>query len=200
VPNEKPDSFQCGPFEVSRNADVRQFVDKLNRLREAVDACRVQPGVGYNVSRSANGTVLSIRSAAASAPAAAERFPFQVTRAARDGAPGFVVEQQSRLNAARIPGAGEFQPAPARASSYNVFLEAQVGQNLSVLRPVFAAYRETEVKEVVEPQPYSGPQNLTRMLIASVSPSGVVQAVRTHVTSILVSYAGQPAVIMTSQP
>jgi hypothetical protein len=42
VPNEKPDSFQCGPFEVARNPDVRQFVEKLNRLREAVDACRVQ--------------------------------------------------------------------------------------------------------------------------------------------------------------
>ncbi|NBW17829.1 MAG: hypothetical protein EBR82_58610 [Caulobacteraceae bacterium] len=58
---EQPDSYGCGPFEVARRPDVQQFVDKLNRVRQAVDACRLQDGIGYTVNRSTNGTTLTMR-------------------------------------------------------------------------------------------------------------------------------------------
>lgn len=74
--NDKPDSFQCGPFEVAKNPDVRQFVEKLNRLREAIDSCRIQNGVGYTVLRSTNGTVLTIN-AGNSRGGALEEHPFK---------------------------------------------------------------------------------------------------------------------------
>ena len=63
--SDKPDSFQCGAFEVAKNPNVSQFVEKLNRLREAVDQCRLQPGVGYTLNRSSGGTTLSIQAGSA---------------------------------------------------------------------------------------------------------------------------------------
>lgn len=75
--SDKPDSFQCGAFEVSRNPDVKQFAEKLNRIREAVDQCRIQPGVGYTINRSINGTVLSIKTGNSSG-SVIEEYPFKI--------------------------------------------------------------------------------------------------------------------------
>jgi len=97
VPNEKPDSFQCGSFEVARNPDVRQFVDKLNRLREAVDACRLQDGVGYTVSRSTNGTVLSIKPSTGGTVVAERDHQFKVSVRTKDGQTQFRVFRESFL-------------------------------------------------------------------------------------------------------
>lgn len=76
---DQPDSFNIGPFEVRRNPSPQELAEKLNRLREAVEQCRLQPGPGYTVSRTRGGTTLQIRpSGGASLP---EACPFDVTLA-----------------------------------------------------------------------------------------------------------------------
>lgn len=58
--SEKPDSFGVGEFQVVRDPDAKKLAEKLNQLREAIDQCRLLPGVGYTVRRGPSGTVLSI--------------------------------------------------------------------------------------------------------------------------------------------
>lgn len=58
----QPDSFQIGPFEVRKNPSPAELAEKLNRLREAVEQVRLQPGPGYLVNRSRGGTTLQILS------------------------------------------------------------------------------------------------------------------------------------------
>lgn len=74
---EQSDSFKCGPFVVSKNPNIGQFVEKLNQLRQAIDQCRVMPGIGYTVTRSTGGTTLSIKTPTG-ATQAAERHPFKI--------------------------------------------------------------------------------------------------------------------------
>lgn len=79
------DSFGIGPFEVRRNPSAQELAEKLNRLREAVDQCRLQPGPGYTVSRSRGGTTLQILprpGGGGGTTAAEEACPFQLTSAA----------------------------------------------------------------------------------------------------------------------
>lgn len=75
---DQPDSFQIGPFEVRRNPSPQELAEKLNRLREAVEQCRLQPGPGYTVSRTRGGTTLQILARPGAAPAA-NACPFGVT-------------------------------------------------------------------------------------------------------------------------
>lgn len=58
----QPDSFNIGPFEVRQNPSPRELAEKLNRLREAVEQVRIQPGPGYLVNRGRGGTTLQILS------------------------------------------------------------------------------------------------------------------------------------------
>lgn len=75
---DQPDSFNIGPFEVRRNPSPQELAEKLNRLREAVEQCRLQPGPGYTVSRTRGGTTLQIL-ARPGGSAAANICPFDVT-------------------------------------------------------------------------------------------------------------------------
>lgn len=113
MPSEKPDSFQCGPFEVAKNPDVRQFVDKLNRLREAVDSCRLQPGKGYRINRSVNGTTLDISSSGAGATAP-EQYPWRVSARKNNGKTEFFVHSEgSVLDASQqltVQGLDQWRP------------------------------------------------------------------------------------------
>ncbi|NDD54360.1 hypothetical protein EBZ39_10870 [bacterium] len=97
MPSDSADSFGVGAFEVARNPDVRQLVDKLNRLREAVDTCRLQPGVGYTVNRSTNGTVLSIDAMGGSSFPPTGSFPFQIKIRTKDGQKQFWVRYGTYL-------------------------------------------------------------------------------------------------------
>jgi len=72
----QPDSFQIGPFEVRRNPSAHELAEKLNRLREAVEQTRIQPGVGYLVNRTRGGTTLQILPQTGSS--ATETCPFDV--------------------------------------------------------------------------------------------------------------------------
>lgn len=78
---ENADSFGIQPFRVTRTPDVRQLADKLNRLREAVDECRLLPGPGYQVKRGTTGTTLTIRrgGGGSGSVAADDPCPFDVT-------------------------------------------------------------------------------------------------------------------------
>lgn len=79
----QPDSFQIGPFEVRRNPSPQELAEKLNRLREAVEQIRIQPGPGYLVNRGRGGTTLQILSRGGMA--STDICPFDVTLQA-DGA------------------------------------------------------------------------------------------------------------------
>lgn len=74
---EQSDSFKCGPFVVLKNPNIVQFVEKLNQIRQAIDQCRIMPGIGYTVTRSTGGTTLSIKTPTG-ATQAAERHPFKI--------------------------------------------------------------------------------------------------------------------------
>lgn len=58
---ENPDSFGVGEFRVVPRPDPDQLADKLNKLREAIDQCRLLPGPGYQVKRGTTGTTLTIK-------------------------------------------------------------------------------------------------------------------------------------------
>lgn len=76
--SDQPDSFQIGPFEVRQNPSPRELADKLNRLREAVDQVRLQPGPGYTLARSRGGTTIQIL-ARPGGSSATETCPFDVS-------------------------------------------------------------------------------------------------------------------------
>ena len=75
---DQSDSFQIGSFEVRKNPSPQELADKLNRLREAVDQLRIQPGPGYLVNRTRGGTTLQILSKAGTS-ATTETCPFDVS-------------------------------------------------------------------------------------------------------------------------
>jgi hypothetical protein len=74
---DQPDSFQIGPFEVRQNPSPTELAEKLNKLREAVEQVRLQPGPGYTISRSRGGTTIQILPRPGSM--ATETCPFDVT-------------------------------------------------------------------------------------------------------------------------
>jgi hypothetical protein len=75
---DQPDSFQIGPFEVRQNPSPRELAEKLNKLREAVEQVRIQPGPGYTVNRTRGGTTIQILSRPGGS-GAAETCPFDVS-------------------------------------------------------------------------------------------------------------------------
>jgi hypothetical protein len=74
---DQPDSFQIGPFEVRQNPSPRELAEKLNKLREAVEQVRLQPGPGYTINRTRGGTTIQLLSRSGSA--VRETCPFDVS-------------------------------------------------------------------------------------------------------------------------
>jgi hypothetical protein len=74
---DQPDSFQIGPFEVRQNPSPRELAEKLNKLREAVEQVRIQPGPGYTINRTRGGTTIQLLSRSGSA--VRETCPFDVS-------------------------------------------------------------------------------------------------------------------------
>lgn len=93
---DQADSFQIGSFEVRQNPSPQELADKLNRLREAVDQLRIQPGPGYLVNRSRGGTTLQILRGSGNA-SIAETCPFDVSIQA-DGANYLIKVEPGTLN------------------------------------------------------------------------------------------------------
>ena len=77
---DQPDSFQIGPFEVRQNPSPRELAEKLNKLREAVEQLRIQPGPGYTINRTRGGTTIQIlRQPGGGAGAAEDPCAFDMT-------------------------------------------------------------------------------------------------------------------------
>jgi hypothetical protein len=206
VPNEKPDSFQCGTFEVSRNPDVRQFVEKLNRLREAVDACRVQPGVGYTVNRSSGGTVLSIKAGGAGSPVPPDPYPFQVEWFKEDDEFCFRIQEDSRLfpSGKIVSQAGETIRTGIREVTEDILILLRVKVTIDfegsdpVQSTELLARRLSVFAGRVEPAS-GGAQTHASAVLATVTPqNGLVQNVRTHLSMDWTNYAGYSALIPVS--
>jgi hypothetical protein len=198
MPSDKADSFQCGPFEVSRNPDVRQFVEKLNRLREAVDQCRVQPGVGYAVNRSSGGTVLSIKTGGGSAEAPI-RHPWKVELGTDASGYFFRVEKQSFLSS----GPGGVLPVSGLGGKISLGVNKLDTTYLCVLRVSVSGINATDatIESVAQSDfpglifPQDGPQTVSRTILASASKDGVVQNVTKNLTLVLANNAGFAAVV-----
>lgn len=192
MPSEKPDSFQVGAFEVVRNPDVRQFADKLNRLREAVDQCRLQDGVGYTVSRSSGGTVLSIKTGTGGGVPETTPHPFQVSVRLRNGRPEVRVLRESLLvwtggESREVSGLGEWLPAEERAG---IWLEAKVRDGYEFLSARIAVSTETL---------QSFGQDAVRVRLAVLGEANaVVQNVRFNLQALNACRNGQPGVVFSS--
>ncbi|NBQ64098.1 MAG: hypothetical protein EBS49_00940 [Verrucomicrobia bacterium] len=76
--SDQSDSFQIGAFQVRENPSNLTLADKLNRIREAIDQVRLQPGPGYTLSRTRGGTTIQILSRQGSS-ALSESCPFDVS-------------------------------------------------------------------------------------------------------------------------
>jgi len=201
MPSEKPDSFQCGPFEVASNPNVSQFVEKLNRLREAVDACRIQPGVGYNVSRSSGGTTLTIKSESVSSPAE-EDHPFKLQVRKKEDAYEFKVGpgtvQNNGIQPDNISTWVGFNSAPAR-----IYLEAKIS-DLEITELTFKAKNSDE--ELKRTEIESGEQSAARITIGLYVPSSpggtdfrVIQNVKTDIMTPLFAFNGYPSIQLTQE-
>lgn len=80
---ENGDSFNINPFRVVPRPDPDQLADKLNKLREAIDQCRLLPGPGYQVKRGTTGTTLTIpRRGGGGSVTGDDACPFDVTATA----------------------------------------------------------------------------------------------------------------------
>lgn len=199
--NEKPDSFQCGPFEVSRNPDVRVFVDKLNRLREAVDQCRVQDGVGYTVTRSSGGTTLSIRPSAGGTSAPLEH-PFKLSVKKKDDEhqffclQGLVGFNQTKVD--NIETWVKFK-APAR-----IYMEATIDDDLTISALTLKSQKDDE--EMARTEISGGRQTTARISIGLYVPTEpgktdyrIIQNVTTDIMTPMFCYNGYPALAMTQE-
>ena len=198
--SDKPDSFQCGPFEVARNPDVRQFVDKLNRLREAVDQCRIQPGVGYDVQRSAGGTTLSIR-ADKGGSMDRDEHPFMLKVRKKDKQSQFFVTQGAvGSNDVRISNQEKWVDFETPA---NIYLEAEVKDTKITKLTLKSKKPDEEMKRV---EIANGEQKYSRISIGLYAPTEptkkdfrVVQNVRTNILAALICSEGYPAVLLTQE-
>jgi hypothetical protein len=198
--SDKPDSFQCGPFEVARNPDVRQLVDKLNKLREAVDQSRIQPGVGYDVQRSTSGTTLSIR-ADRGGGIEIEEHPFMLKVRKKDKQNQFFVTQGAvGNNDVRISNQEKWVDFDTPA---NIYLEAEV-KDMKITKLTIKSKKPDEEMKRVEIA--SGEQKYSRISIGLYAPTEptkkdfrVVQNVRTNIPAALICSEGYPAVLLTQE-
>lgn len=198
--SDKPDSFGVGAFEVVPKADVRTFVEKLNRLREAVDQCRLQPGAGYDVQRSTNGTTLSIRPQAGGA-VPAETYPWKVSLSF-DGERKsyyYTVEPLSYLfnyNEIEVSNLTEkiYLETEKIEEVYHAVLQVDLDGSLGETFIKLTQYKKKDYPGLILPK--AGPQTQSNTILASFGKGGrVVQAVRGNLTNIIVNHAGRPAIV-----
>ena len=196
MPSELPDSFQCGPFVKVSNPDAGVFVDKLNRLREAVDQCRIQPGVGYTFTRSSGGTSLTIKTGSGSS-AAEVLHPFKIKIRQKDKKYQFFVIQGAAGNNSIIASNQEkwvdFKP-PAR-----IYLEATISNNKNT-SSVFKSIAPDQTLESVTIE--GGGQTKSRITVGLyVDPDGkenyqIIQNVKTNIIFKTICADGYPALFM----
>ena len=195
--NENPDSFQCGAFEVARNPDVRQFVEKLNLLREAVDMNRLQPGVGYDVSRSTGGTTITIRQSGGSS-AADPDHPFRIKTRSKDKKyEFFVVSGYVGTQAIRPDNQEKWVAFEAPAQ---IYLEATISSGSIQSCTVKADKPDAQIKLV---EIVGGTQTKCRINLGNFIPTEqgkkdfrVVQNVKNNLSADLVCYEGYPAIYL----
>lgn len=186
--SEKPDSFQCGAFEVTRSPDVRQFVEKLNRLREAVDACRIQPGVGYQVARSSGGTTLTIANGSSSIQPIL-LHPFYVYLRSKNKKPQIKIIKESRIfgttgESPEIDGIDQW--TDVEDNSY-IYVETKTTDAGAILNS----------KIITKKQPLAlVGDNVARILIATLSSSQIIQAIKSNLYCVNACRNGKPAVVV----
>ena len=178
--SDKPDSFQCGPFEVASNPNVSQFVEKLNRLREAVDQCRLQPGVGYTLNRSSGGTTLSIN-AGHGGVVAIDPYPFKIYARKKNNQWEAKIQKESELYAPSkrdISGLDEWTMI-GNKEVCQIYLQAEISNlNIQSAKIDFSG----ESQSLVDPSEGQGVQTATRIPLGSIARDGTItQSVKTHV-------------------
>jgi hypothetical protein len=191
--SEKPDSFQCGPFEVSRNPNVAQFVDKLNRLREAVDSCRIMPGVGYTFNRSPGGTTLSIKTG--SGATLDNRHPFKVSSKIKDNSLYVYVEAESQLfwtdaESKHIYGLDEWIKAGSKNNDKTyIYLEAEFNKDTG-------EFTKASIKSSKE-SPVLVEDGITRCVIATITKTQeIIQNTRINMLAVNACWNGYPSIVI----
>jgi len=197
MPSEKPDSYQCGAFEIASNPNVTQFVEKLNRMREAVDSCRIQPGVGYDIIRTTGGTVLSIKNA--NNRAGADIYPFKIETRQKDKKYQFFVHLgyvgSNSVKAKNQEKWVDFIP-PAR-----IYLEATIDD----LTVTALEFKTNKHDETLEPVAIAEKQTASRIAIGMFfDPEDkknyqLTQNVRTNLFLKLICADGYPALFMLQE-
>jgi hypothetical protein len=197
--SDRPDSFQCGSFEVATNPDVRQFVDKLNKMREAIDACRIQPGLGYLVNRSSGGTTLTIRNSGGS-PFILEH-PFKLSVKQKDKKYQFYALNgtvgSGNVKPDNIEKWVDFKP-PAR-----IYLEAKISDLAITDITIKTQDNDSTLERTVV---NGGKQTYARISLGSYIPATegqkdyhIIQNVTTNILSPLFCYSGYPALALTQE-
>lgn len=177
--SDKPDSFQCGAFEVAKNPNVSQFVEKLNRLREAVDQCRLQPGVGYTLNRSSGGTSLTI-STGQGGVVAPDIHPFKIFARMKDNKMQAKIQKESELYdpvKKDITGLDEWNSI-GNSEICQIYLEAKISDHkIQSAKIDFSG----SSKSLVDPSDGQSAQTATRIPLGSITKKGVItQSVKTH--------------------
>lgn len=187
------DSFQIGAFTVAKNASARELADKLNRLREAVDQCRLQPGVGYTLNRGPGGTTLSIHAGGGGGAVLPDPYPFRVELRSDSSGLYFYVEPQSYLDGELLQNAGSLIPLGVKTITEVWLCVLQLPVN--GFQPGVArlqAYKESDFPGAVVPA--NGRQTQANLILASLSPNlQLVQNVRKNLTTLLANNGGFPA-------
>jgi hypothetical protein len=196
---EKPDSFQCGAFEVSKNPNVLQFVEKLNRLREAIDQCRLQPGVGYTLNRSSGGTTLSIKTSSGIAEPAVKR-PFALSIRKKDKKYEFYVTTGSVNIPVKIENLEKWVKIDSSVPAV-IYLEVQIN-SLVVESATIKSNAQNYLIKTIEMG--GGKQTFARMVIGFYVSGGnnsfyVVQNVVTNIKLTNVCYDGYPALALSPE-
>lgn len=199
--SDKPDSFQCGPFEVARNPNVSQFVEKLNRLREAVDQCRLQPGVGYTLNRSSGGTSLTIKNNAGGVSAPLEH-PFKLKIRQKQNTtfelwcnPGLVGDGKVKTD--------NTEKWVTFQNSARIYLEASIS-DLSI--QTLTIKTQDPNKEFKRTEISGGKQSYARISLGLYVPEyegsktyKIIQNVTTDIMTPLFCFSGYPALALTQE-
>lgn len=196
MPSEKPDSYQCGPFEVARNPNVLQFVDKLNKIREAVDQCRIQPGVGYTINRSSGGTTLSIQ-ANSSAKSSTIAKPFAISIRTKNKKYQFYVKTGLINNGIKITNIEkwvDFEPPVI------IYLEGEL-TDLVMSKASLKTQKYDGVFKTIEMN--NGKQKAAKIAIGTYAGANkkfeIIQNVRTNLNVTNVCFDGYPAVAFVGE-
>jgi hypothetical protein len=177
--SDKPDSFQCGPFEVASNPSVTQFVDKLNRMREAVDQCRIQPGVGYEIQRSTGGTTLTIKKGGGGATSQAI-YPFKIYARIKEKKVQAKIQKESEFyspSKTSITGLDEWTDIGIK-DICQIYLTAQISDHAITSAKIdFSG----DSSSLIDPADGQSAQTATRIPLGSVTKKGeITQSVKTH--------------------